>query len=169
MKLKGILDFSLGNFLCLRGFAPMGILQDISKLDENIQRIPRDERLKEISEYLKKGEFVFFPELILCTSLSAEEGDAESVEVSKLYRNVKGGNPNKILRFANGLNISSVVAHSRKADDIRAVKYFQVGTIQFDTNNRKRHQQAPFSTTKLNSSTLKTCRAQSSAAGQKRV
>ncbi len=24
MKLKGLLDFSLGNFLCLRGFAPLG-------------------------------------------------------------------------------------------------------------------------------------------------
>jgi len=26
MKLKGTFDFSLGNFLCLRGFAPMGDL-----------------------------------------------------------------------------------------------------------------------------------------------
>ena len=29
MKLKGALDFSLGNFLCLRGFAPMGDLYDM--------------------------------------------------------------------------------------------------------------------------------------------
>ena len=60
MKLKGVLDFSLGNFLCLRGFAPMGVLQDISRPDDNIQRVPKDERLKEIGDFLKKGEFVFF-------------------------------------------------------------------------------------------------------------
>lgn len=40
MKLKGILDFSLGNFLCLRGFAPMGVLQDISEAPADIQRKP---------------------------------------------------------------------------------------------------------------------------------
>lgn len=37
MKLKGIFDFSLGDFLCLRGFAPIGVLQAISKPDENFQ------------------------------------------------------------------------------------------------------------------------------------
>ena len=58
MKLKGILDFSLGNFLCLRGFAPMGTLQDISKPPQDIQRVPRDERLKGIGDYLRKGELV---------------------------------------------------------------------------------------------------------------
>ena len=30
MKLKGILDFSLGNFLCLRGFARMGVAVVVS-------------------------------------------------------------------------------------------------------------------------------------------
>ena len=27
MKLKGVLDFSLGNFLCLRGFAPVNLFK----------------------------------------------------------------------------------------------------------------------------------------------
>ena len=36
MKLKGILDFSLDNFLCLRGFAPMGVLQNISEGEKEI-------------------------------------------------------------------------------------------------------------------------------------
>lgn len=46
MKLKGILDFSLGNFLCLRGFAPVSTPQDISRPADSIQRLPRDDRLK---------------------------------------------------------------------------------------------------------------------------
>jgi len=82
MRLKGILDFSLGNFLCLRGFAPMGVLQSISKADESYQRIPKDPRLKEVSDYLRKGEFLFFPEIILCIAL--HDGDSESQDVNDL-------------------------------------------------------------------------------------
>jgi hypothetical protein len=130
MKLKGILDFSLGNFLCLRGFAPMGVLQDISKPDENVQRVPRDERLREIREYLRKGEFVFFPEVILCVGLC--DSDMPTDAVARLYENVTSGIPSKTLRFAKGLRFSSVVAHSRKSTDIRAIRFFQVGTVQFD-------------------------------------
>jgi len=132
MKLKGILDFSLGNFLCLRGFAPMGVLQDISKPDENIQRVPKNERLKEIGEFLKKGEFIFFPEMILCASLN--ESDKDTDAVTTFYENVKSGKASKVIRFAKGLRLSSVVGHSRQSSDIRAVKFFQVGTLQFDTN-----------------------------------
>ena len=73
MKLKGILEFSLGNFLCLRGFAPMGGLQDISAPSQDIQRVPKDKRLKEVGDYLRKGELVFFPEIILCACLHEED------------------------------------------------------------------------------------------------
>jgi hypothetical protein len=38
VKLKGILDFSLGDFLCLRGFAPMGVLFDLSEADPSFHR-----------------------------------------------------------------------------------------------------------------------------------
>jgi hypothetical protein len=130
MKLKGVLDFSLGNFLCLRGFAPMGILQDISKPDNNIQRIPKNERLKEIGDFLKKGEFVFFPEVVLCVGL--HEGDNETEAVDILYSSVQQGKPFKAQKFALGLRISSTVNRSTKPQDIRAVQFFQIATIDFD-------------------------------------
>ena len=38
MKLKGVLDFSLGNFLCLRGFAKMGDFYDSSEPGPSFQR-----------------------------------------------------------------------------------------------------------------------------------
>jgi hypothetical protein len=38
MKLKGVLDFSLGNFLCLRGFARLGDLYSLSEPDPSFQR-----------------------------------------------------------------------------------------------------------------------------------
>jgi len=39
MELKGILDFSLGNFLTLRGYASLGDLEKISEPDESFQEI----------------------------------------------------------------------------------------------------------------------------------
>lgn len=130
MRLKGILDFSLGNFLCLRGFAPMGVLQDISKPDENIQRVPQDDRLKEIGDFLKNGTFVFFPEVILCVSL--HDQDDETDDVASLYASVHQGKPIKALKFAHGLRLTSAVRRSKMAQDIRAVQFFQTATIDFD-------------------------------------
>lgn len=127
MKLKGILDFSLGNFLCLRGFAPMGVLQDISEPPPDIQRIPNDERLKEIGDYLRKGELVFFSEIILCACLN--DGDVTSEVAGELFEKVKAGAPFKSGNFANGITISSVVKKSRGPGDIRSLKFFQTATL----------------------------------------
>jgi hypothetical protein len=129
MKLKGILDFSLGNFLCLRGFAPLGVLQAISKADESYQRTPKDPRIKEISDYLKSGEFLFFPEVILCATL--HDGESETPEVNQLWEAIKQGRSKRMMRFVNGIRLSSVVSRSRKVEDIRAVQFYQTATLQF--------------------------------------
>ncbi len=129
MKLKGILDFSLGNFLCLRGFAPMGILQDISEPPKDIQRIPRDARLKEVGDYLRKGELVFFPEFILCACL--HDDDVTSDVAADLFAKVKAGQPFKGGRFAQGVIIQSAVSRSRGEDDLRSVKFFQTATLSY--------------------------------------
>ena len=131
MKLKGIVDFSLGNFLCVRGFAPIGVLQKISQPDANYQRIPKDPRLREISDYLKKGEFLFFPEIILCTALN--EGEEDSLQVSEFWEAVRRGQSKRTIRFAKGIRLSSTVTKSRKSDDIRAVQFYQTATIQFSS------------------------------------
>ncbi|RYH21866.1 MAG: hypothetical protein EON54_25430, partial [Alcaligenaceae bacterium] len=126
MKLKGVLDFSLGNFLCLRGFAPMGLLQDISEPPKDIQRVPKDARLREVGEYLRKGELVFFPEVILCASLT--DDDVTSEVTSELFERVKSGAAFKVGHFAHGVSIQSTVTKSRGAD-IRAVQFFQTATL----------------------------------------
>lgn len=38
MRLTGIIDYAMDNFLCVQGFASMPELLEISKADENIQR-----------------------------------------------------------------------------------------------------------------------------------
>jgi hypothetical protein len=73
MKLKGILDFSLGNFLCMRGYAPLGVLYDISESAASFQRDLLAEHKDEMVAFLSQGEFLFFPEIILCTTLCLRE------------------------------------------------------------------------------------------------
>lgn len=135
MKLKGILDFSLGNFLCLRGFAPMGVLQDISAPPDDIQRIPKDERLREVGDYLRKGELVFFPEIILCACL--HDGDITPDLVAALFEKCKAGVPFRSGHFAQGVTINSVVNKTRGPNDIRAVKFFQTATLSFKGQLKK--------------------------------
>lgn len=127
MRLKGVLDFSLGNFLCLRGFAPMGVLQDISAAPKDLQRVRKDSRLKEVADFLKRGEFVFFPEVILCAQLTDEDQSAD--EAARLFESVKAGSKFSGGKFAQGISIQSQVQRSRSASDIRAVQYFQTATI----------------------------------------
>lgn len=129
MKLKGILDFSLGNFLCLRGFAPMGVIQEISAPPDDIQRVPRDDRLRQIAEYLRKGEMVFFPEIILCGCLNND--DITSDIGADFFQKVKRGEPFKRGSFADSITISSTVRKSRGPGDIRAVSVFQTATLSF--------------------------------------
>ncbi|HRE84559.1 MAG TPA: hypothetical protein PLN52_26190 [Opitutaceae bacterium] len=97
MKLKGIFDFSLGNFLCLRGFAPMGDLYDISEADPGFQRDLLRDHEKEMVAFLREGEFLFFPEVILATTLSPEETDSETVR--QLFENIRTGKPFSNLKF----------------------------------------------------------------------
>ncbi len=65
MILRGVLDFSLGNMLCIRGFAKMGDLARVSKADESYQRDLITEHKQEVLDFLRKKETLFFPEIIL--------------------------------------------------------------------------------------------------------
>lgn len=65
MVLRGILDRSLSSQLCIRGFAPIKELARISKADYKYQRNPNYLQEKEISTFLDKEEYLFFPEVIL--------------------------------------------------------------------------------------------------------
>jgi len=79
MRLKGIIDFSMDNFLCVRGFAKMIDLANISEADDKIQRDLIEEHSGEMQEFLTKGQFTFFPEVILCTSMSPDNSENEKV------------------------------------------------------------------------------------------
>lgn len=91
MRLRGILDKSLNNFLCLRGFASMGELYDISDPDPSFQRDLIKIHEKEMMAFLRDGEFLFFPEVVLCATLTQDGGSDAAVET--LFRNFQTDSP----------------------------------------------------------------------------
>lgn len=65
MIIRGILEYSLGGQLCIRGFAPLGELARLSQSDESYQRAYRQDREQELQHYLQNEEYLFFSEIIL--------------------------------------------------------------------------------------------------------
>lgn len=70
IKLSGILEYSMGGFLCLRGFASYKMLSAISKPNTEVQRGLIDEHKGDMARFLNAGEYKFFPEVILATNLT---------------------------------------------------------------------------------------------------
>ena len=83
MKLKGVMEFSLGGFLTFRGYAKFGEIARISKPDESYQREAIDSHLQDINNFLKNGENLFFPEVILGCYLP--ESDEELERLGTFY------------------------------------------------------------------------------------
>ncbi len=129
MKLKGVLNFSLGNFLCLRGFASMGDLYDISEADPGFQRDLLKDHESEMVAFLREGEFLFFPEIILATTLSPDEADNESV--LRLFENVRRGEPFANLKFPD-YRIACKVQRTKSGVESRTYDVFQTGTIELN-------------------------------------
>ena len=80
MRLTGIIDYTMDNFLCVRGFASMLELSEISKADENIQRDLIAEHQGEMEAFLSSGKFTFFPEVILAANMEGNESDREKID-----------------------------------------------------------------------------------------
>ncbi len=87
VKLSGILDFSMGNFLCLRGFASYKILSAVSEKNPDVQRDLIEQHKGEMAEFLNKGEYRFFPEVILSVSLLSENNYSEVEDFFTTVRN----------------------------------------------------------------------------------
>lgn len=69
IKLSGIIDYSMGGFLCIRGYASIEQLSQISVPNEHIQRTLIEEHKGEMASFLNSGEYRFFPEVILSLNL----------------------------------------------------------------------------------------------------
>lgn len=85
--LSGILEFSMGNFLCLRGYADYKTLSRISEENKDVQRELIEKHKGEMAEFLNSGEYRFFPEIVLSVSLLTENNHSE---VSNFWNAVSG-------------------------------------------------------------------------------
>ena len=65
MVLRGVLDASYGSYICIRGFAPLRDLASYSRIDESYQRRPNKTHVEEIAKFIKQGEFLYSPEILL--------------------------------------------------------------------------------------------------------
>lgn len=64
-KLEGIIYKAFGNFIVFRGYAPIGVLAEVSKRPEAYQRMPDEKHKRDIVKFLKKKEYSYFSELVL--------------------------------------------------------------------------------------------------------
>jgi hypothetical protein len=71
MILRGLLERSLGGFICIRGFAKLSDLAKVSKPNDQYQRDLVPKHRQDLEKYLDARENVFFPEVIMSYTLNA--------------------------------------------------------------------------------------------------
>lgn len=130
MKLNGMLSKVMDNYLCLRGIASIKALAKISEVNPDIQRDLLEDHKDEMKDFLERGEYAFFPEVVLSMNvgLSDEDKSFESLIVAADSAN-KGFN----------LNVGKIKVNFRPdgnklIDDRRQLK---VAQLSFDEKNIK--------------------------------
>jgi len=90
MKLKGVLENSLGGFLTLRGYAKISDLAKISIPDKDFQRELIPQHREDLIKFLSTREFLFFPEIILGVELAEANNIEEySSNIDLFYNKLK--------------------------------------------------------------------------------
>lgn len=125
MELKGVLDTSLGNFLCIRGYARLGELNEVSDYDESFQRNLIDTHKKEVVDFLSDSQFLFFPEVIL--GIELVKGIELNEDVNQLYLDFSRGN--NINYKAENFSLRCAVNKTKGATEARSFSYFRRATI----------------------------------------
>lgn len=112
MILRGLIDRSLGNMVCIRGFAKMGDLARVSKADESYQRDLIIEHKEEILKFLYKRETLFFPEVTLSYGID---------ELPVILEKFKYSNKE--------LKITAKTSQYKNKQDARGVSTMQIATV----------------------------------------
>ena len=80
-KLEGIIYKTFDHYVVLRGFAPIKDLAAISHKPDSYQRNALDNHKKEIVEFLKNGEYKYFPEITLACRVNDYENFARNIGI----------------------------------------------------------------------------------------
>lgn len=90
-KLEGIIYKAFGNYVALRGYAPIAELAKVSKKSDSYQRDSDDTHKKDIINFLADGKYTFFPDVILAcraehyTEFITKVGSDDDVEFSDVH------------------------------------------------------------------------------------
>lgn len=132
MRLTGIIDFTMDNFLCIRGFAPMIELSEISKADEKIQRDLIEDHRGDMEAFLSDGKFTFFPEVILGANMKGSDRDIDKINIFREeIRTEKGVKQTTI----NGIKYTIKKNERKKEDNALSYDVTQTVVMEFDKSS----------------------------------
>lgn len=129
MRLTGIIDFTMDNFLCIRGFATMLQLAEISKADENIQRDLIEDHRGDMEAFLSDGNFTFFPEVILGANMRGSDKDIEKINILREKVHAEAGMGRMVI---NGIKYSIKRNAIKKENNDLAYDITQTVVMEFD-------------------------------------
>ena len=134
IKLSGVLKYSMGGFLCLRGFASFKMLSAISKPKEEVQRDLIAEHKGEMADFLNAGEYRFFPEIILSTCLS--DGKSNYDVLQSFHAELQAGQTwnQKIGAFSFDVSQNKTKNILNDFTTIPMVDRLNIAHIKFDEN-----------------------------------
>jgi len=127
MILRGLMDQSLGGFVCIRGYAPMGELARVSHADLDYQRDLIKTHRETVIRFLRNRKNLFFPEVILSCLLSYDFSKARAVSGLQPLTDVLSGKGFK--SNTNGMTVGIKRLPFRGTTDTRVATALQVATL----------------------------------------
>jgi hypothetical protein len=127
MILRGLMDQSLGGFVCIRGYAPLGELARVSHADLDYQRDLIKTHRETVIRFLKNRKNLFFPEVILSCLLSYDFTKPKAVSGLQPLADVLAGRGFK--SNTNGMTIAVKRMPFKAATDQRVPTALQIATL----------------------------------------
>lgn len=126
MIFRGLMDRSLGGFLCIRGYAPLGDIARVSHADMAYQRDLMREHSETVMRFLRHKQDLFFPEIVLSCVLDYRYEKGARSDVRPL-EDVLAGKPFR--SNVNGIRIAVKPLKYKTAGDVRATVASQLATL----------------------------------------
>ncbi len=121
------MDQSLGGFVCIRGYAPLGELAGVSHADLDYQRDLIKTHRETVIRFLRNRKNLFFPEVILSCLLSYDFSKPRAVSGLQPLADVLAG---KGFRSnTDGITVAVKRVPFRSTVDPRALNALQVATL----------------------------------------
>lgn len=127
MILRGLMDRSLGGFVCIRGYAAMGDLARVSHADMDYQRDLITTQRETIVQFLRDKANLFFPEVILSCVLdydyNKKRADSNVSPLADVLRGV-GFKSN-----VNGVSVAARTLAFKAKGEVRASAGTRIATL----------------------------------------